>query len=69
MGHMVVPELPSQEARARSRGTLGSTEAHLSGRQSPEPLGHVAAPKLTSQGGKDRAEGHMAALDLTSAQR
>jgi hypothetical protein len=37
MGHVVAPKLPSQEGRARSRGTRGSTEAHISGRRGLEP--------------------------------
>jgi hypothetical protein len=37
VGHVTVPELPSQEGRGSSRGTHGSTESPLSGRQSPEP--------------------------------
>jgi hypothetical protein len=36
VGHVAAPELPSQEDRAPSRGTHGSTGAPLSGRQSPE---------------------------------
>jgi hypothetical protein len=37
MGHVVAPKLPSQEGRARSRRTRGSTEAHISGRRGLEP--------------------------------
>jgi hypothetical protein len=37
VGHVAAPELPSQEGRARSRGTRGSIGAQLSGRQSPKP--------------------------------
>jgi hypothetical protein len=35
--HVAAPELPSQEGRAPSRGTRGSTGAPILGRQSPEP--------------------------------
>jgi hypothetical protein len=37
VGHVAALELPSQEGRALSRGTRGSTGALLSGRQSPKP--------------------------------
>jgi hypothetical protein len=37
VGHVAAPELPSQEGKAPSRGTRGSTGAPLSGRQSLEP--------------------------------
>jgi hypothetical protein len=37
VGHVTAPELPSQEGRAPSLRTRGSTETPLSGRQSPEP--------------------------------
>jgi hypothetical protein len=35
--HMATPELPSQEGRALSLRTRGSTRSPFSGRQSPEP--------------------------------
>jgi hypothetical protein len=50
MGHMVAPELPSQEGRARSHGTHGSTGAHLSKEVRSGATGHVAVPELTSAG-------------------
>jgi hypothetical protein len=37
VGHVAAPELPSQEGRARSHGTRGSTGALLSGRRGPDP--------------------------------
>jgi hypothetical protein len=37
VGFVAAPKLPSQEGRALSRGTRGSTGAPLSGRQSPKP--------------------------------
>jgi hypothetical protein len=37
VGHVTALELPSQEGKAPSLGTRGSTGAPLSGRQSPEP--------------------------------
>jgi hypothetical protein len=52
---VVAPELPSQEGRARSRGTRGSNGAPLSGSQSSEPWDtwqHRSSPR---QGGKDRS--------------
>jgi hypothetical protein len=47
-GHMTTPELPSQEGRARCRGTHGSTGAHLSKEVRFRAEGHVATPELTS---------------------
>jgi hypothetical protein len=38
VGHVAAPELPSQEGRALSRGTRGSTGAE----------GHMTMPELTS---------------------
>jgi hypothetical protein len=55
VGHVAVPELPSQEGRAPSRGTRGSIRAPLSGRQSPKPWDtwqHGSSPR---QGGKYRS--------------
>jgi hypothetical protein len=71
MGHMVAPELNSQEGRDRSQGTHSSAGAHLttearSGatghKVAPEPTsvercGHVVAPKLSSQEGRARSQG------------
>jgi hypothetical protein len=37
VGHVVAPKLSSQEGKAPSLGTRGSTGAPLSGRQSLEP--------------------------------
>jgi hypothetical protein len=57
VGHMAALKLPSQESRGPSRETRGSTEAPLSGRQSPEPWDtwqHRSSPR---QGGKDRSRG------------
>jgi hypothetical protein len=48
MGHVAAPELPSQEGRARSHRTHGSTGAHLSKEASFGAMGHMAAPELTS---------------------
>jgi hypothetical protein len=41
-------ELPSQKGRAQSRGTHGSTDAHLSKEVRSEVKEHVVAPELTS---------------------
>jgi hypothetical protein len=46
--HVVAPELPSQVGRARSRGTRGSTGAHLIKEARSRAEGHMAAPELTS---------------------
>jgi hypothetical protein len=48
VGHVTAPELPSQEGRAPSRGTCGSTGAHLSKEARSRAEGHMAAPELTS---------------------
>jgi hypothetical protein len=48
MGHVTAPELLSQEGRARSRGTRGSTGAHLVKQARSGADGHVAASELTS---------------------
>jgi hypothetical protein len=48
VGHVAAPELPSQEGRAQSRGTHGSTGAHLSKEARSRAKGHMAAPELTS---------------------
>jgi hypothetical protein len=48
VGHVAAPELPSQEDRARSHGTRGSTGAHLVKEVRSGAEGHVAAPELTS---------------------
>jgi hypothetical protein len=107
VGHMATPVLPSQEGRARSRGTRGSTGAHLSKEVRSRAEGRLAVPELASakrrgpgswdtwqrqsspqQGGeirdrgtrdstgahlikeaRSRAEGHVAAPELTSARR
>jgi hypothetical protein len=50
VGHVVAPEIPSQEGRALSRGTRGSTGAHLSKEAWSTAAGHVAAPEPTSAG-------------------
>jgi hypothetical protein len=47
MGHVASSELPSQEVRALSRGTRGSTGAHLSKEKRFGAIGHMAASKLT----------------------
>jgi hypothetical protein len=48
VGHMVAPELPSQEGKARSRETHGGIGAHLSKEARSEAVGHVTASELTS---------------------
>jgi hypothetical protein len=48
VGHVIAPELPSQEGRARSRWTCGSTRAHIVKEARSGAEGHVAAPELTS---------------------
>jgi hypothetical protein len=45
--HVATPEFPSQEGRALSRGTRGSTRAHLIKEARSGAEGHVAAPELT----------------------
>jgi hypothetical protein len=69
MGHVAAPELPSQEGRALSRETRGSTGAPLSGRQILEPWDawqHRSSPLRKAEPG---AEGHMAASELTLSSR
>jgi hypothetical protein len=48
MGHVAELELPSQEGRAQSCGTRGSTEPHLVKEARSRAEGRVAAPELTS---------------------
>jgi hypothetical protein len=48
VGHVVAPELHSQEGRARSHGIRGSTGAHLVKEARSGDEGHVAAPELAS---------------------
>jgi hypothetical protein len=50
VGQVAASELPSQEGRARSRGTRGSTGAHLSKEARFGAAGHVVAPEPTSVG-------------------
>jgi hypothetical protein len=88
VGHVVAPELPSQEGKAPSRGTRGSTGAPLSRRQRVEPWNTWQRRSSAQQGGEVQghgtrdsagahlskeesfgAEGHVAALKLTSARR
>jgi hypothetical protein len=47
VGHVVAPELPSQEGRAQSHGIRDGTGAHLSKEVRFRAEGHVAAPELT----------------------
>jgi hypothetical protein len=68
VGHVAAPELPSQEGRALSCVTRGSTEAPLSGRQSPEPWDtwqHRSSPLRKAE---PRVVGHVAALELPSSE-
>jgi hypothetical protein len=46
--HVAAPELPSQEGKGQSRGTRGSTGAHLVKEARSGAEGYVAAPELTS---------------------
>jgi hypothetical protein len=46
--HMAAPELPSQEGRAWSHGTRGSTGAHIVKEARSGGEEHVAAPEPTS---------------------
>jgi hypothetical protein len=48
VGHVAAPELPSQEGRARSHRTCGSTGAHLFKEVRIEAEGHVTVAELTS---------------------
>jgi hypothetical protein len=50
VGHVVAPELPSQEGKARSRETHGGIGAHLSKEARSESARHVAMPEPTSTG-------------------
>jgi hypothetical protein len=54
MGYVAALQFPSQEGRASSRGTHGSTEAPLSGRQSPEPWDTWQRRSSSQQGGEVR---------------
>jgi hypothetical protein len=57
VGHVAAPELPSQEGRALSRGTHGSTRAPLSGGQSSEPWDRWQCRSSPQQGGEVRGHG------------
>jgi hypothetical protein len=57
MGHMAALELPSQEGRALSCGTHGSTGAPLSERQSSEPWDTWQHQSSPCQGGKVQSRG------------
>jgi hypothetical protein len=48
VGHVTAPELPSQEDRARSRETRGSTGAHFVKEARSRAEGHMTTPELTS---------------------
>jgi hypothetical protein len=48
VGHVAAPELPSQEVRALSSGTCGSTGAHLRKESMSGATRLVAAPELFS---------------------
>jgi hypothetical protein len=48
VGHMTALELPSQEGRAKSHGTCGSTRAHLVKDARSRAEGHMIASELTS---------------------
>jgi hypothetical protein len=48
MRHVAALELPSQEGRAWSCGTHGSTGAHLSKEARSKAVGHMEAMELTS---------------------
>jgi hypothetical protein len=56
-GHVAAPELPSQEGRARSHGTRGSTGSHLSGRQSPDLRDMWQRQSSPQHGGEVRGRG------------
>jgi hypothetical protein len=45
--HVAAPELPSQKVKDLSRGTRGSTGAHISKEARSGAAGHVAAAELT----------------------
>jgi hypothetical protein len=57
VGHVAALELPSQESRAPSSGTRGSTRAPLLGRQSPEPCDTWQRRSSPQQGGEVRGRG------------
>jgi hypothetical protein len=48
VGHVTVPELPSQEGRARIRETRDSNGSHLVTKAMSGAEGHVTASELTS---------------------
>jgi hypothetical protein len=48
VGHVIALELHSQEGKARSHGTRGSTRAHLTKEARPGAEGHVVVPKVAS---------------------
>jgi hypothetical protein len=50
VGHVAALKLPSQEGRAPSCGTRGSTGAHLSNEARSGATGHVTVPEPTSVG-------------------
>jgi hypothetical protein len=69
VGYVAAPELPSQEGRAPSRVTRGSTRTLLSGRQSPKSWDmwqHRSSPLRKAKPG---AEGHVVAPELISSRR
>jgi hypothetical protein len=55
--HVAAPVLSSQEGRARSHETRGSTGAHLINEAMSGAEGHVAAPELTSAEAEVRGRG------------
>jgi hypothetical protein len=69
VGHVAAPELPSQEGKARSHGTCGSTRAHLVGGkvQSWGTRGSTGAH--LSKEVRYGVMGHMAAPEPTSVGR
>jgi hypothetical protein len=57
VGHVAASKLPSQEGRASSRRTCGSTRAPLSRRQSSEPWDTWQRRSSPQQGGEVRGRG------------
>jgi hypothetical protein len=69
VGHVVAPELPSQEGRVRSHGTRDSTGAHIVKEATSGAEGHVAAGAHLSKEVRSGAVRHVVTLEPTSIGR
>jgi hypothetical protein len=69
MGHVTASEFPSQEGRASSRGTRGSSRAPLSRRQNRSHGTRDSTEAYLVKEARSGAKGHVAALEHTSTRR